>query len=119
MNHLKVKQNNRLNLNSGDMQFQFEVNYDQGSEAAEVQFALVCKNVPLGSTVGFSSDKPGPTPPINLPPTTVISYPSFVVGEISSVPANYACIITVRGTFSQTPPPDVSIDLQAAYLAGE
>jgi hypothetical protein len=117
MSNLKIKHQERLNLNSGDMQFKFDANYDQGSEAAEVQFSLMCKNVPVGSIVGFSSDKPGPTPPIYLPPTKVISYPSFAVGETSYVPANYTCIITVEGTFSQTPPPDVSIELQAVYVA--
>jgi len=117
MNNHKIKHQERLNLNAGDIQFKFDVNYDQGSEAAEVQFSLICTNVPLGSTVGFSSNTSGPNPPIVLPPTKVITYPSFIVGMLSYVPANYTAVITVAGDFSEPPPANTSIDLQAAYVA--
>jgi hypothetical protein len=93
-----------------------EMQYDQGSEGALMQFSLICKNLPIGTIVGFYSNTPGPVPPIELPPTTVSYYPSFVVGMESQVPANYQCILTYYADFKQAPPANASIQLQAAYI---
>jgi hypothetical protein len=119
MSNLQIKHQESLKLNAGEIQFKFDVNYVQGAEAAEMQFSLICENVPFGSTVGFSSNTPGPNPPINLPPTMVVTYPTFIVGILSYVPENYTAVITITGNFSEPLSPNFSISLQAAYLAGD
>jgi hypothetical protein len=65
------------------------VNYEQGTTASDIYFQIVCSNVPVNSQVAFSCGEAGPTPPINLPKTTVTNGASFIVGMQSSVPANF------------------------------
>lgn len=95
------------------------VSYDQGSEAANVFFMLVCIDVPIGTILTFSAAAPGPVPPIMLPPTTVVTYPSFSVGINTTVPANYQteikyCYELPPGV---VPPPGFNITLQAVIVA--
>ena len=117
MSKLEITHSNSHLLGGGNESAEFKLFYQQGTESGLIQFSLICRNVPVGSTIGFSSDKPGPNPPIYLSPTTVSSSPSFVTGMVSEVPANYEAEITYYVIFSQTPPPDASIQLQAAYIA--
>jgi len=118
MKELKIKHTQIHAVDTNSPNFKFDVAYEQGSEGGEMEFLLVCKNVPIGSTVGFESNRPGPNPPIFLPPTKVVAFPSFTVGEISQVPANYSCVITCAGVINGTPPANVSIELRVAYIVG-
>lgn len=92
-----------------------KMNYDQGSDASLIMFSLVCEYLPVGTVVGFNSDKPGPNPPIELKPITVSHYPSFMVGIECDVPANYTCVITYYADLQQEPPPEARISLRASY----
>jgi hypothetical protein len=92
--------------------------FEQGAEASEVQFSLKCLNLPLGTRVGFFCSDPGPSPVIYLPPTAVIATPSFTIGIMTFVPANFTGYIYYYAEFSQQPPADASIQLQAAFPAG-
>jgi hypothetical protein len=95
---------------------EFNVEYEQGDQGGTIQFCLVCENLPIGTIVGFSSNTPGPTPPITIPPTQVTYSPHFIVGSICQVPANYACTITCYAIFKENPPVGSSMTLQAAYV---
>jgi hypothetical protein len=44
----------------------------------------------------------------------VNSWPSFVIGLRSDVPANYKCTITYYANFSQPPGPGAQISMQIA-----
>jgi hypothetical protein len=116
MKHLKITHEQTSQFTSQALMYKNHIHYEQGIEAANIQFSLICKNLPIGTVVGFKSDTPGPQPPILLPPTTVISSPSFITGMISFVPANYSCDITYYAEFNKQPPSDASITLQAAYI---
>jgi hypothetical protein len=91
--------------------------YEQGTEASEIMFTLICKNLPVGCKVSLSAGVPGPSPEIYLQPTVVTTYPTFVTGIICQVPANYASDIY----FNLEAPPGVtdlgnaSITIQASY----
>ncbi|GGX14262.1 hypothetical protein [Aquimarina muelleri] len=91
--------------------------YEQGTEAAKIQFTIICENVPIGSTVSFSAGAPGPIPPINLDPTVVSTGPSFTTGIVADVPANYVSDIY----FNLQAPAGVKdlskakVSIQAAY----
>ena len=100
---------------AANVRIEGKMDYDQGSESSKIQFTLICHNIPKGSVVGFKSNVPGPNPPIDLPPTTVVSYPNFVVGIMCEVQANYKCVITYFADIKDVPPPDAQITLQAAY----
>jgi hypothetical protein len=91
------------------------VEYEQGNEAGEMEFMLKCTNLPVGTIVGFSCGQGGPIPPINLPPTVVTTYPTFVTGLMSYVPANFEGVIYYYGDFKETPPADAKITLQIFY----
>lgn len=116
MSKLEITHNESHSLESGGDRVEFKLFYQQGPSWGRVQFSLICYKIPIGSTVGFSSGKPGPMPPINLYPTIVTSSPSFVTGMVSDVPADYDAEITYYVIFSQAPPADASIQLQAAYI---
>ena len=114
---LIVKQSQATKIEGGAASVRVEgkMEYDQGTEASKIQFSLICKNIPKGTVVGFKSDKPGPNPPIDLPPTVVVTYPTFIVGMMCQVPAGYKCLITYYADLKDVPPPDAQITLQAAY----
>lgn len=92
--------------------------FELGTEASEVQFSLKCVHLPLGTKVGFFCSYPGPKPVIYLPPTAVVTTPAFTTGMITFVPANFKGYIYYYAEFSQQPPADASIQLQAAYFSG-
>jgi hypothetical protein len=89
--------------------------YDQGEEGSNIQFTIVCSNVPIGSTVSFNCPEAGPQPPINLPPTQVITFPSFTTGIVTYVPANFTGTISYKVIAGQRLPEDARVTLQAAY----
>lgn len=78
--------------------------YDQGGVADTVRFDIVCSYVPLNSVVSFSCGVGGPTPPINMPPSIVTNYPSFIVGMNSLVPGDFKADISYSYTASKTDP---------------
>lgn len=92
-----------------------KVDYDQGMEGSMILFTLICTNLPIGTVVGFKAEQPGPNPPIELYPTTVVTYPSFATGIQCSVPAQYRSVIVYYAELKQAPPPGASLRLQAAY----
>lgn len=100
---------------AANVRIEDKMNYDQGTEASKIQFSLICHNIPKGSVVGFRSNTPGPNPPIELPPTTVVTSPTFIIGMVCYVPADYKCVITYYADVKDVPPPDAQITLQAAY----
>jgi hypothetical protein len=112
--NIKVK-DSQSKVDSSNTRFEGKVHYEQGTEASNILFMLICKNLPIGTVVGFNSDTPGPNPPIDLKPTIVSSSPDFIVGLQCSVPANYQCTIIYYADFKQAPPPDAKITLQASY----
>ncbi|BAU54023.1 hypothetical protein [Mucilaginibacter gotjawali] len=116
MNQLKITHSQSHSLAGTDTRIEHAMPYEQGSTGGLVQFSLICHEIPLGTTVGFSSDKPGPHPPINLLPTIVSIYPSFITGMVSDVPADYSATITFYAIFNQPPPVGASIQLQAAFV---
>ncbi|BAU54024.1 hypothetical protein [Mucilaginibacter gotjawali] len=94
--------------------------FDSGNEPARLQFAIVCKNIPLNSKVGFYADKPGTNPLICAVDITVSNQGNFMVGLQSDVPANFRCNIT---GYANTPPnvvfPDnASISIVVFYPMG-
>lgn len=98
---------------TGSFEYKNSIEYSQGNEAGQIQFVLVCKNLPLGTVVGFYCEAVGPNPPISLPPTKVTSTPTFVTGMLTSVPANFEGKINYYADFRQMPPADASIQMQA------
>jgi len=117
MSKLEITHSENQLLAGGSGRLEFKLYYEQGYEGYRVQFTLSCHHIPLESTVGFRSDKLGPTPPIFLSPTPVSISPRFVTGIVSEVPANYSAEITYYVAFSQKPPADASIVFQAAIIA--
>ncbi len=89
--------------------------YQQGDEASLIQFTLKCLNFPLGTIVGFYCSVPGPVPMIELPPTPVLTSPSFVTGMECFVPAKFEGYIYYYAEFKQPPPASARFQLQAAY----
>ena len=114
--HLKGEILQTMELDGTGTKYENKISYDQGPEAGQMQFILICEQVPMGTIVGFSSDEPGPVPPINLPPTVVTASPSFTIGLMSEVPANYKCIITYYADFKTPPPPGVKITFMVARV---
>ena len=100
---------------AANVRIENKMDYDQGTESSKIQFTLICQNIPKGSVIGFRSNEPGPNPPIDLPPTTVVTYPAFTTGIMCQVPANYKCVITYYAVLKDVPPPGAQITLQAAY----
>lgn len=94
-----------------------KVNYDQGGVADTVRFDIVCDYVPLNSTVSFSCGAAGPKPPINMPPSLVTNYPSFIVGMNSVVPGDFMADISYSYTAAKdkpVPPEGFSISIEAS-----
>jgi hypothetical protein len=114
MNELKVNDLQENMVAGTNGRYENKIPYEQGPDGGQVIFMLRCENIPLGTAVGFSSDEPGPQPPIDLPATMVNSWPSFVIGLRSDVPANYKCTITYYANFSQPPGPGAQISMQIA-----
>jgi len=117
MSKLNITHSKNHLLSGDSAREEFKLSYEQGEEGGRVQFSLVCNNIPVGSTVGFSADKPGPDPPIYLPPTLVTIFPAFITGIVSQILANYAAEITYYVVFSQTPTSGASVEFQAAIIA--
>lgn len=90
--------------NAGSPTWTKTINYDQGTVASDILFQIVCTNVALNSKVAFSCGQAGPTPPINLPPTTVTNSASFIAGVLSSVPANFQADISYSYWSNGNPP---------------
>lgn len=93
--------------------------FDMGSESGEIQFTIMCTNVPVGCLVSFSAGSPGTNPAIYLAPTVVATFPSFNTGIVCSVPAGYVSDIY----FSLVVPSghDISnarVTIRAAYAVG-
>ncbi len=99
---------------SGIYEYKNSIEYSQGTEGSMIQFVLMCKNLPLGTVVGFYCDAVGPNPPISLPPTKVTSSPTFVTGMLTDVPANFEGKINYYAEFRQLPPADASLQMQAS-----
>jgi hypothetical protein len=91
--------------------------YEQGTEASQIQFTIICTNVPKGTKVSFSAGAAGPTPPIYLEPTVVSTYPSFTTGVICSVPKNYESTIffNLEAPAGVTDLSTATVQIQAAY----
>jgi hypothetical protein len=91
--------------------------YEQGEDASQMEFTIICTNVPIGTKVSFSAGAAGPIPPIFLQPTTVSTFPSFTTGIVCQVPANYVSDIY----FNLEAPPGVTnldnakVQIRAAY----
>lgn len=103
-------------VTAGAPTFTRTMNYTQGDLAGTMQFVLQCQNVPVGAKVGFSCGTPGPTPLINLPPTTVTNGSSFVIGMVSNVPANFISNISYSyWANGNNPPPGFQISLMVTY----
>jgi hypothetical protein len=85
--------------------------YEQGDEAALMEFYIICENVPLKTKISFSAGAPGPVPPIFLNPTEVSTFPNFTVGMSSNVPKGYVSDIY----FNLEAPPGVT-DLSNAKV---
>lgn len=115
---IKVKQSQTSDIKSSAPDFEQKINYDQGSEGGNMMFMLICNKVPVGTVVGFSSNTPGPNPPIELKPT-MVTYPNTAIGIRCNVPANYSCVITYFANFKGTPPADASITFQVSYPVNE
>src|SRR5688572_25878488 len=91
---------------SGSPTWTKSINYDQGGTTEDIYFQVICKNVPVGSKVAFSSGTAGPNPPINLPPTTVTNGSSFIAGMQTSVPGTFVSDISYSyWAASSSPPP--------------
>lgn len=116
-----VVQSQATKIEGGNANTRIEgkMNYDQGTEASNIQFLIICTNIPKGSVVGFKSNEPGPKPPIELPPTVVVTYPTFMAGIVCYVPANYTSVISWYCDLKDVPPPGAQITLQAAYPINE
>jgi len=115
MSQLKVTHTQAHSLGDGPS-FEQSIPYEQGDQGGTVQFAVICTNLPVGTQVSFSSDKPGTTPPLELPPTVITISPTFITGMVCQVPANYSCNITYKVNMSQQPPQGASINFQAALI---
>lgn len=91
--------------------------YEQGTEASQIQFTIICTNVPKGTKVSFSAGAAGPVPPIYLEPTVVSTYPSFTTGVVCSVPKNYESNIFFNLEAPAGTPNlnDATVQIQAAY----
>lgn len=78
---------------------------------------LLCENLAIGSSVGFSCSASGATPPLNVGLTQVTSTSSFTVGTQSTLDSGFAgdIIVTFAGNGTQILP-GAKITLQAAYL---
>jgi hypothetical protein len=102
---------------AGSPTFTQNVNYDQGTQGGAMSVLITCTNVPVGAQVSFSSGTPGPTPPVNLPQTTVTNAGSFIAGVSTTIPANWTSNISysywANGT---TPLPGWSIALSVVYF---
>ncbi|WP_118974296.1 hypothetical protein [Taibaiella koreensis] len=93
--------------------------FEMGDESADIQFTIVCTNVPVGCTVSFSAGTPGTNPAIYLPPTPVTAFPNFSAGLTCSVPAGYVSDIYYNLVVPQGL--DISnarINIMAAYTTG-
>lgn len=104
-----------VSATAGESRVEGKMYYEQGTEGSQILFTLICSGLPVGTVVGFKADKPGPNPPIELYPTTVVTYPSFVTGIVCNVPAGYEATIVYYADFKQAPPPDARMTLQASY----
>lgn len=91
--------------------------YEQGTEASQIQFTIICTNVPKGTKVSFSAGAAGPVPPIYLEPTVVSTYPSFTTGVICSVPKDYESNIffNLEAPAGVTDLSTATVQIQAAY----
>jgi hypothetical protein len=91
--------------------------YEQGTDASDIQFTIICTNVPIGTKISFSAGAPGPLPPIYLQPTQVSTFPSFITGVKCSVPANYESDIyfNLEAPAGVTDLSTATVDIQAAY----
>lgn len=94
-----------------------EMYYEQGKEGGQIQFTIICENVPVGSTVSFSAGAPGPDPAIKLDPTIVSTGPSFTTGIVSNVPANYVSDIyfNLQAPEGVKDLANAKVSIQAAY----
>jgi|GEM_PF-2885991 len=92
------------------------LDFDIGESNGKFLFIIQC-TLPVGSTVWFASDTPGPQPPIVLTPTTVV-IARFVVGVVSEVPAGYRSAITYCfDTHGQPLPDNWSCQLQVMEVS--
>lgn len=90
--------------------------YEQGEDGCNIQFTVICTNVPVGTTISFSAGAPGPVPAIFLEPTTVSTSPSFITGVVCNIPPNYVSDIYFNlrapiGSDLTT----AKVEIQAAY----
>ncbi len=93
------------------------IEYSQGDAPSEVQFAIICNNVPVGCEIAFSSATPGPSPDIYLPTTKVTNSFNFVMGVKCQIPANYVTNITYSyWANGKTPPKGFTIKICALLI---
>lgn len=118
---------NVVTVDTGSPDFTTYINYASGSTVAQINFALICNNVPAGAELSFSAAAPnnGGTgfDPIALPWTTVPGTPgttvaSFNPGMRTNVIANYASGIyySYKSNGYKTPP-GFSVTLQATVIS--
>jgi hypothetical protein len=94
-----------------------DVYYSQGAIGAKVQFIITCTNVPVGAKVALSAGTPGPTPVMDIEPTTVTNAASFVVGMECYVPADYTSNISFSyWANGNIPPKGFSIKMSAQVV---
>lgn len=91
--------------------------YEQGTEGGQIQFTVICENVPKDTLISFSAGAPGPNPPINLEPTKVSTFPSFTTGIVANVPADYVSDIyfNLQAPDGVTDLSKAKVSIQAAY----
>lgn len=95
-------------------------NYSQGDTERDMSFTLKCIDIPLGSFVALSTDNPvGPVPPLVLKPAEVTTSPSFSVGIVVKVPADYTCKISFELYSEVAPEAGSTITCQAGYTDRE
>lgn len=87
--HPNIGWRNVAMINANDAPtIQVPVNFSF-TDAVQMYITIDLENVPEGTAVALDTGTQGPTPPIQINKTLVSVSPSFVVGIMSSVPANY------------------------------
>lgn len=93
------------------------VGYYHGEMEAEIEFRLVCNNMPIGTEVQLSQVEPTSEPIISMPTTKVTQSNNFTIGMVVKVPAHFEGKLTYSyWSNGQQPQPGANIDLQVLYV---
>jgi C1A family cysteine protease len=88
--HPNIGWRNVTMVNANDApNIQVPVNFSF-TDAVQMYITVDLENVPVGASVSLDAGTPGPTPLIQINKTRATATPSFVVGIMSNVPANYS-----------------------------